>query len=106
MSYVFPTKAGVSLKQVKAVLVTFCPFELNVQSTRNFLQCLFERKAYKSNLNCDVKAEIKHDGSEPVIDITFADGERLIMKGANLTTREMLHAFNSRCQKKELALAE
>ncbi|XP_013915850.1 PREDICTED: 39S ribosomal protein L53, mitochondrial [Thamnophis sirtalis] len=106
MSYVFPKKAGVSLKQVKAVLVTFCPFELNVQSTRNFLQCLFERKAYKSNLNCDVKAEIKHDGSEPVVDITFADGERLIMKGANLTTKEMLNAFNSRCQKKELALAE
>ncbi|XP_063155491.1 large ribosomal subunit protein mL53 [Candoia aspera] len=106
MAYVFPKSGGVSLKQVKNVLITFCPFESNVQSTRNFLQCLFEKKAYKSNLNCDVKTEIKHDGSEPVIDITFADGDRLIMKGASLTTKEMLNAFNSRCQKKECALAE
>uniref|UniRef100_U3FZB0 Large ribosomal subunit protein mL53 n=1 Tax=Micrurus fulvius TaxID=8637 RepID=U3FZB0_MICFL len=106
MSYVFPKKAGVSLKQVKTVLVTFCPFEFNVQSTRNFLQCLFEKNAYKSNLKCNVKTEVKHDGSEPVIDITFADGERLIMKGANLTTKEMLDVFNSRCQKKEFASAE
>uniref|UniRef100_A0A803STZ3 RM53 protein n=1 Tax=Anolis carolinensis TaxID=28377 RepID=A0A803STZ3_ANOCA len=49
---------------------------------------------------------IKHDGSEPVIDVTFADGDRLIMKGANLTTREMLQAFNSRCTAKELVLQE
>ncbi|XP_007432591.1 39S ribosomal protein L53, mitochondrial-like [Python bivittatus] len=106
MAYVFPKRAGVSLKQVKSVLVTFCPFESNVQSTRNFLQCLFEKKAYKSNLNCNVKTEVKHDGSEPVIDITFADGDRLIMKGANLTTKEMLNAFNNRCRKKERSLAE
>lgn len=30
-----------------------------------------------------------------------ADGDRLIMKGANLTIREMLNAFNSRCEAKE-----
>ncbi|KAM6456651.1 large ribosomal subunit protein mL53 [Liasis olivaceus] len=106
MAYVFPKRASVSLKQVKSVLVTFCPFESNVQSTRNFLQCLFEKKAYKSNLNCNVKTEVKHDGSEPVIDITFADGDRLIMKGANLTTKEMLNAFNNRCRKKERSLVE
>uniref|UniRef100_A0A7M4FPB3 Uncharacterized protein n=1 Tax=Crocodylus porosus TaxID=8502 RepID=A0A7M4FPB3_CROPO len=30
------------------------------------------------------------------------DGERLIMKGANLTTPEMLFALSSRCKAKEL----
>nr|XP_016848447.1 PREDICTED: 39S ribosomal protein L53, mitochondrial [Anolis carolinensis] len=98
MAFVLPKRAGVSLKQVKSVLVRFCPFEANVESTR--------WKAYTSNVNCDVKTDIKHDGSEPVIDVTFADGDRLIMKGANLTTREMLQAFNSRCTAKELVLQE
>ncbi|XP_060631516.2 large ribosomal subunit protein mL53 [Anolis sagrei] len=104
--FVLPKKAGVSLKQVKSILVRFCPFEANVESTRNFLQCLHVKKAYASNVNCDVKTEIKHDGSEPVIDITFADGDRLVMKGANLTIREMLQAFNSRCTAKELVTQE
>ncbi|XP_042317169.1 39S ribosomal protein L53, mitochondrial [Sceloporus undulatus] len=106
MAFVLPKRAGVSLKQVKSVLVQFCPFEAKVESTRNFLQCLHVKKAYTSNVNCDVKTEIKHDGSEPVIDITFVDGERLIMKGANLTIREMLQAFNSRCMAKELVSQE
>ncbi|XP_061458182.1 large ribosomal subunit protein mL53 [Rhineura floridana] len=105
MSFVVPKRAGVTLKQVKSILVTFCPFETNVESTRNFLQCLYTKKACASNTNCEVKTDVKHDGSEPVINITFADGDRLIMKGANLTIREMLSAFNSRCEAKEL-LAE
>ncbi|XP_044280128.1 39S ribosomal protein L53, mitochondrial [Varanus komodoensis] len=101
MAFILPKKAGVSLKQVKSVLVSFCPFESNVESTRHFLQCLFVKKAYTSNINCNVKTDVKHDGSEPVIDITFADGDRLIMKGANLTANEMLKEFNCRCQAKE-----
>ncbi|XP_062985945.1 large ribosomal subunit protein mL53 [Elgaria multicarinata webbii] len=106
MAFVLPKKAGVSLKQVKSVLVRFCPFESNVESTRHFLQCLYVKKAYTSNLNCNVKTDIKHDGSEPVIDVTFADGDRLIMKGANLTVKEMLKAFNSRCETKECIAEE
>ncbi|XP_077208157.1 large ribosomal subunit protein mL53 [Paroedura picta] len=100
MAYVLPKKAGVVLGQVKSVVVRFCPFEANVESTRNFLQCLYTKKAYVSNSNCDLKAEVKHDGSEPVINVQFADGEELIMKGANLTTLEMLQAFKSRCAAK------
>uniref|UniRef100_A0A803TTH1 Uncharacterized protein n=1 Tax=Anolis carolinensis TaxID=28377 RepID=A0A803TTH1_ANOCA len=34
MAFVLPKRAGVSLKQVKSVLVRFCPFEANVESTR------------------------------------------------------------------------
>ncbi|XP_053107143.1 39S ribosomal protein L53, mitochondrial [Hemicordylus capensis] len=104
MAFVLPKRAGITLKQVKSILVRFCPFESNVESTRNFLQCLFAKKAYTSNVNCDLKTDIRHDGSEPVIDIRFVDGDRLIMKGANLTIREMLNAFNSKCEAKELAL--
>nr|XP_056710760.1 39S ribosomal protein L53, mitochondrial [Euleptes europaea] len=106
MAFVLPKKAGVALKQVKSIVVRFCPFESNVESTRNFLQCLHTKKAYASNNNCDLKTEVKHDGSEPVINILFADGDRLVMKGANLTVREMLKAFNSKCAAKELKIQE
>ncbi|XP_048363679.1 39S ribosomal protein L53, mitochondrial [Sphaerodactylus townsendi] len=106
MAYVLPKRGGVLLKQVKSVVVCFCPFESNVESTRNFLQCLHTKKAYVSNSSCDLKTEVKHDGSEPVINVQFADGDRLIMKGANLTIREMLKAFNSMCAAKDLKAQE
>uniref|UniRef100_A0A8D0GY51 Large ribosomal subunit protein mL53 n=1 Tax=Sphenodon punctatus TaxID=8508 RepID=A0A8D0GY51_SPHPU len=100
--FVPPNKAGVVLKQVKSILVQFCPFEANVEATRKFLECLYAKKAVASSVGCEVKTDVRHDGSEPVVDIVFADGDRLIMKGANLTTKEMLLAFNSRCAVKEL----
>uniref|UniRef100_A0A8D0DQ24 Large ribosomal subunit protein mL53 n=1 Tax=Salvator merianae TaxID=96440 RepID=A0A8D0DQ24_SALMN len=104
MASVVPKKSGVVLKHVKSIVVKFCPFEKNVESTREFLQCVYSKKAYASNVNCDVKTDIQHDGSEPVVDVVFADGRKLIMKGANLTVKDMLKAFSSRCE--ELASQE
>ncbi|XP_067409934.1 large ribosomal subunit protein mL53 [Emydura macquarii macquarii] len=96
----------VALKHVKSVMVRFCPFETNVETTRLFLECVNGKKARASNINCVVKTDVRHDGSEPVVDIMFADGDRLIMKGANLTTVEMLSALNSRCIAKDLKAEE
>ncbi|KAL8181977.1 UNVERIFIED_CONTAM: hypothetical protein K2H54_037703 [Gekko kuhli] len=80
MAFVPPRRAGVLLSQVKSIVVRFCPFEANVESTRNFLACLHTKKAYASNTNCDLKTEVKHDGSEPVINVQFAlRGENLIV---------------------------
>ncbi|XP_060099569.1 large ribosomal subunit protein mL53 [Heteronotia binoei] len=106
MAFVRPKAAGVVLSQVKSIVVRFCPFDANVESIRNFLHCLHTKKAYASNNNCVLKTEVKHDGSEPVIDVHFADGDRLIMKSANLTVTDMLKAFNSRCAAKELKAQE
>ncbi|NXI97911.1 RM53 protein, partial [Psophia crepitans] len=69
---------------------------------RKFLECINHKKIQSTNRNCEVTADVRHDGSEPRVDVTFADGERLIMKGANLTTIEMLTALGSRCNVKEL----
>ncbi|KYO25922.1 large ribosomal subunit protein mL53 isoform X1 [Alligator mississippiensis] len=96
----------VGLRAVKSVRVCFCPFETNVESTREFLHHISSKKARSSNSNCVVTTDVRHDGSEPMVDIMFADGERLIMKGANLTTPEMLFALNSRCRAKELEAEE
>ncbi|XP_008491739.1 39S ribosomal protein L53, mitochondrial [Calypte anna] len=96
------SKIRVVLRPVKSIVVRFCPFESNVQSTREFLGYINHKRIQNTNRNCEVTADVRHDGSEPVVDVMFADGDRLIMKGANLTTIEMLTALGSRCSAKEL----
>ncbi|XP_038581136.1 39S ribosomal protein L53, mitochondrial [Micropterus salmoides] len=95
-------KATVVLKAVKRIAVQFSPFESNVRSTREFLAKVGSEKARATNMNCEVISVVKHDKSEPVVDITYLDGERLVMKGAKLTSSEMLSAFQSRCTAKDL----
>ncbi|TWW65711.1 39S ribosomal protein L53, mitochondrial [Takifugu flavidus] len=98
-----PSKSAVVLKAVKKIVVQFCPFESNVRSTREFLAVVASEKARSTNLNCEVVAMVKHDKSEPLVDVTYLDGERLVMEGANLSSREMLGAFQSRCSAKDQA---
>ncbi|TNM92958.1 large ribosomal subunit protein mL53 [Takifugu rubripes] len=98
-----PSKSAVVLKAVKKIVVQFCPFESNVRSTREFLAVVASEKARSTNLNCEVVAMVKHDKSEPLVDVTYLDGEKLVMEGANLSSREMLGAFQSRCSAKDQA---
>ncbi|XP_074086134.1 large ribosomal subunit protein mL53 [Macrotis lagotis] len=88
------------LQAVKRVLVRFCPFETNAEATRRFLQAVSSEKVRASNLNCAVQVDVRHDGSEPCVDVLFGDGDRLILRGAHLTAQEMLLAFGSRVQAK------
>ncbi|XP_068927961.1 large ribosomal subunit protein mL53 [Petaurus breviceps papuanus] len=88
------------LQAVKRVLVRFCPFESNVEATRKFLQSVSSEKVRASNLNCTVQVDVRHDGSEPCVDVLFGDGDRLILRGAHLTAREMLAALDSRVRAK------
>ncbi|KAM6958891.1 large ribosomal subunit protein mL53 [Aplochiton taeniatus] len=96
------SRSAVVLKTVKKIVVQFCPFESNVRSTREFLVMVGSEKARSTNMNCEVITTVKHDQSEPQVDITFADGEMLVMKGANLTSKEMLTYLQSRCVAKDL----
>ncbi|XP_026204884.1 39S ribosomal protein L53, mitochondrial [Anabas testudineus] len=95
------SKATVALRAVKKIAIQFCPFESGVKSTREFLVLVGSEKARSTNMNCEVISTVKHDKSEPIVDITFIDGDRLVMKGAKLTSREMLTAFQSRCLAKD-----
>ncbi|XP_054462362.1 39S ribosomal protein L53, mitochondrial [Anoplopoma fimbria] len=96
------SKATVVLKAVKRIAVQFCPFESNVRSTREFLAMVGSEKARASNMNCEVISMVKHDKSAPVVDITYLDGDKLVLKGAKLTSSEMLNAFQSLCTAKDL----
>ncbi|KAG7259245.1 hypothetical protein CRUP_035918 [Coryphaenoides rupestris] len=67
----------------------------------HFLAMVGSEKARNTNMNCVVTTIVKHDQSEPVVDITFVDGDRLVMKGSKLTGKEMLEAFQARCISKD-----
>lgn len=97
--------ARLGLRPVKLVRVQFCPFEKNVESTRTFLQAVSSEKVRATNLNCSVVADVKHDGSEPCVDVLFGDGYRLIMRGAHLTAQEMLSALASHIRDRNAAAA-
>ncbi|KAG2467097.1 ZBT10 protein, partial [Polypterus senegalus] len=81
----------------------FCPKDVQLME---FLSLVGSEKTRMTNLNCELTVNIKHDKSEPVIDVTFVDGEKLLMNGANLTSKEMLSAFTSRCTVKESQVME
>ncbi|XP_078543234.1 large ribosomal subunit protein mL53 [Lissotriton helveticus] len=100
------SKSGVVLKSVKKIVIQFCPFESNVRSTREFLKTINQQKIRSTNIKCETVTDIRHDKSEPLIDVTFDDGEKLQMRGALLTSKEMLAAFNSKCTAKELQAKE
>ncbi|KAF6104866.1 mitochondrial ribosomal protein L53 [Phyllostomus discolor] len=63
--------ARLGLRAVKEVRVQFCPFEKNVESTRTFLQAVSSEKVRSTNFNCLVTADVRHDGSEPCVDVLF-----------------------------------
>ncbi|XP_069845154.1 large ribosomal subunit protein mL53 isoform X2 [Dipodomys merriami] len=63
--------ARLGLRCVKQVRVQFCPFEKNVESTRAFLQAVSSERVRATNLNCQVSADVRHDGSEPCVDVLF-----------------------------------
>ncbi|NP_001004653.1 large ribosomal subunit protein mL53 [Danio rerio] len=94
-------KAGVVLKTVKQIIVQFCPFDNNARSAREFLSIVWSDRARSTNMNCEVITQVKHDRSEPTIDVMFVDGERLLMKGSNLTIKEILSALQSHCSAKD-----
>ncbi|XP_040097537.1 39S ribosomal protein L53, mitochondrial-like [Oryx dammah] len=95
--------ARLGLRSVKQVRVQFCSLEKNVESTRTFHQAVSSEKVRCTNLNCSVIVDVRHNGSEPCMDVLFGDGHRLIMRSAHLTAhtaQEMLTAFTSHIQAK------
>ncbi|XP_072267102.1 large ribosomal subunit protein mL53 [Pyxicephalus adspersus] len=93
--------AGLVLKSVKSIAVRMCPFEANVKSTREFLEIINSSKIRSTNSNCEISVDVRHDKSEPLVDIQFVDGERLVIKSANVTSKEMMLKLGSLCTAKD-----
>lgn len=95
--------ARLVLHSVKQVQVQFCSLEKNVESTRTFHQAVSNEKVRCTNLTCSVIVDVRHNGSEPCVDVLFGEGHRLIMRRAHLTAhtaQEMLTAYAHHIQAK------
>ena len=95
--------ARLVLHSVKQVQVQFCSLEKNVKSTRTFHQAVSNEKVRCTNLTCSVIVDVRHNGSEPCVDVLFGEGHRLIMRRAHLTAhtaQEMLTAYAHHIQAK------
>lgn len=86
-----------NLSHVTQINIQFCPWETNSVSTKELWIKLNGDKCRRTNRMCRFKTEVLHDGSEPMTTVTFADGEKLCLHGANLKCDEMLYHFNSFC---------
>ncbi|KAG9478568.1 hypothetical protein GDO78_012294 [Eleutherodactylus coqui] len=91
----------VVLKSVRSISVRMCPFQHGVQSTREFLAAINTKKIRTTNINCEIKVDVRHDRLEPMVDVRFEDGERLMFKSENVTCREMLQKLSSVCSYKD-----
>uniref|UniRef100_A0A8C5QV76 Large ribosomal subunit protein mL53 n=1 Tax=Leptobrachium leishanense TaxID=445787 RepID=A0A8C5QV76_9ANUR len=94
-------KVALVLKSVKSVAVRFCPFEASAQSAREFLESISAKKIRSTNMNCAVTVDVRHDQSEPQVDILFVDGDRFLIKPANVSSKEMLLALSAKCAAKD-----
>ncbi|CAI9600637.1 unnamed protein product [Staurois parvus] len=56
---------------MKSITVRMCPFEPNVRATREFLEVINTKKIRTTNSNCEITVDVRHDKSEPVVDIPF-----------------------------------
>ncbi|XP_075067489.1 large ribosomal subunit protein mL53 [Mixophyes fleayi] len=94
------------LKSVKTIAVRLCPFQSNVRSTREFLEAISTKKIRSTNANCQISVDVRHDRSEPLVDILFGDGDKLVFKSSNVTSKEMLSKLSSVCAAKDLQAKE
>ncbi|XP_069816041.1 large ribosomal subunit protein mL53 isoform X2 [Dendropsophus ebraccatus] len=72
-----------------------------VSNNQEFLEAINTKKIRTTNTNCEIKVDVRHDNSEPVVDILFGDGERLVFKSENITAKEMLLKLSTVCSAKD-----
>ncbi|KAM5156673.1 large ribosomal subunit protein mL53 [Mantella aurantiaca] len=94
--------AEVVLKSVRSIAVRMCPFESNVVATREFLETINSKKIRSTNNNCEITVDVRHDKSEPLVDVLFVDGERLVINSAHVTSKEMLLKLGALCSAKDM----
>ncbi|XP_020631068.1 uncharacterized protein LOC110068046 [Orbicella faveolata] len=92
---------GASLKQVARVTVSFCPFDPNTSTARDFLLRVSCRRMIDSNPKCQVISNFKNDRSEPVVEVVFNDKDTLTLKTSSLRLMDMITIFNKKCREKE-----
>ncbi|KAK6167717.1 hypothetical protein SNE40_021681 [Patella caerulea] len=94
------------LRPVKSMKFTFDPFTTNVRSIRELLHMVHSPKVVATNDMVALRVDVKSNQCEPVVDVDFADGEKLLLKTKNLTTMEMLEKLTLFCNAKDIKREE
>ncbi|XP_025092729.1 uncharacterized protein LOC112563172 [Pomacea canaliculata] len=89
------------LRPVKNMKFTFDPCSRNVLSIREVLFHMHLPKITSTNQNVAMKVDVKSDRSEPVMEVSFADGTKVIVKTAYLSTLEILDRLLEFCNAKD-----
>ncbi|KAI8497560.1 ribosomal protein L53 [Branchiostoma belcheri] len=94
---------GVTLKPTAKILVEFDPW-LGPEKTiscRNALRMFANPKTRKTNPKCEITTKIKNDRTEPIIDVEYMDGERIIFKSAHLHELEIFERYMKKAAEKD-----
>ena len=90
-----------NIAQVSNILIQFSPWNSNSHSTKEVWRKLYDEDCRITNRFCIFKTMVLHNKEDPVVEITFNDGEKLRLIGTYLKPIEMMYYINSFCKKKE-----
>ncbi|XP_064597632.1 uncharacterized protein LOC135464076 [Liolophura sinensis] len=91
---------SLTLKGVKKMTFRFDPYHPKVFSIRELLFITNSPRILETNLNCDVKVDVKSDRSEPVFDVEFIDDSKAVFKTENLLIEDIMTRFHRLCEEK------
>lgn len=95
-----------NLKSVSKIHIAMCPWNKNSASTKELWRRVSGEDVRDSNRKCVITTDMRHDDSEPAVKIEFNDGEKLLLKGANLKWDELMYHLNAFCHDKEQAMLD
>ncbi|CAK8684618.1 unnamed protein product [Clavelina lepadiformis] len=90
-----------NLMNVSTIDFSFSPWNKNSSSTKFMWRRLCGEKCRKTNRFCAIKTNVLHEDTEPLVEVTFFDGEKLCLHGAYLKYNEMMYHFNNLCNEKD-----
>ena len=88
------------ISNVSNILIKFSPWNENSVSTKFVWRQLYDEKCRETNRFCKYKTVVDHNNDEPLVELTFNDGEKLRLIGTYLKPIEMMYYINSFCIKK------
>ncbi|CAN7998892.1 unnamed protein product [Ixodes hexagonus] len=85
---------SLQLRPFKRITVKFDPFHKNATPIRDFLFQVSALRVRQTNPDCGLKTEVVCDRSNPTIELTLLNGQRVIIRTDYLTHLEVLETMN------------
>ena len=93
---------GATLKMVKEIKVAFDPFGGDaVTAAREFVRRVSSPKLLETNPKFKLSTTVKHDGTDPYMEVTFVDNEKVVIDATDIKFPDMYADFIKLCKLKE-----